>query len=128
MQIFQEEVDIWGNWNRVTFFKTENKKRVLALSILFNSIDNGPFRGCPRMGQGGGDKKNPLFKICHVSYNNKIWCSYTLPKEDRRNKLIGWYTPWVLLTSAFFNWKSPNFAISRNRDMDCIFIHNFYSF
>ena len=34
----------------------------------------------------------------------------------------------VLPTSAFFHQKSANFAISRNRDIDCILIHNFYLF
>ena len=59
MQIFQEEVDIWGNWNRVTFFKTENKKRVLALSILFNSIDNALFRAAHEWGSGGQKEPPP---------------------------------------------------------------------
>ena len=34
----------------------------------------------------------------------------------------------VLLTSAFFHWKSANFVVSRNTDIDCILTHNFYFF
>ena len=31
---------------------------------------------------GGGAKRSPLSKICHISYNDETWHSYTLPKED----------------------------------------------
>ena len=61
-------------------------------------------------------------------YNDETWRSYTLPKEDPRNTWIMWHTPWVLLTSPFFHRKSTNFAISRNADIDCILMHNFYLF
>ena len=27
----------------------------------------------------------PLPKICHISYNDETWHSYTLPKEDPKN-------------------------------------------
>ena len=53
---------------------------------------------------------------------------YTLPKEDQKNIRITWHTPWVLLTSAFFRWKSANFVVSRKTDADFILIHNFYFF
>ena len=33
-------------------------------------------------GWGGGPKWSPLPKICHTSYNDETWHSYTLPKED----------------------------------------------
>ena len=33
---------------------------------------------------------------------------------------------WFLLTSAFFHWKSVNFSISRNTDIDCICQYNFF--
>ena len=34
---------------------------------------------------GGGQKGSPLPKICHTSYNDETWHSYTLPKEDQKN-------------------------------------------
>ena len=48
-----------------------------------------------------------------VSCNDETWHSYTLPKEDPKNKLITWSSSWVLLKSAFFHQKLANFAISR---------------
>ena len=75
-------------------------------------------------GLGGGTKKN----LSHISYNDETWHSYTLAKGDPKNIWITWHTPWVLMISAFFQRKSANFAISRNTDIDCILIHNFYLF
>ena len=43
----------------------------------------------------GGPKSNPVSKICHISYNDETWHSYTLPKEDLRNIQITWDSPWV---------------------------------
>ena len=70
----------------------------------------------------------PLPKICHSYSRMMKFGSYTLAKEDPKNIWITWHTSWVLLTSAFFHRKSANFAISRNTDIDCILIHNFYLF
>ena len=81
-----------------------------------NPIQDGPFQGCSRM--------IPISKICHISYNDETWHSYTLSKKDPKNIWITWHTPWVMLTSAFFHRKSANFAISRNKDINCILIHN----
>ena len=39
-----------------------------------------------------------------------------------------WHTPWVLLTLAFFQRKSANFATSRNTDKDCIISNSFNFF
>ena len=36
--------------------------------------------------------------------------------------------PWVLLTSVFIQQKSENFVVSRNTNIDCILVHNFYFF
>ena len=69
----------------------------------------------------GGQKKAPSLNLSHISYNDEIWHSYNLPKEVPKNIWIMWHTPWVLLTSAFFLWKSANFAISRKRN-------NFFNF
>ena len=74
-----------------------------------------------------GNKKHPspLSEICHtyrkmmklgavMLYLKKIEKMY-----ESRNTLL------VLLTSAFFDQKSANFAILKNTDIDYIFIHNF---
>ena len=45
-------------------------------------------------------------------------------EKIQKNILITWHTPWVLLSSAFFHWKSPTFFITRNTDIDCNLIHN----
>ena len=45
-------------------------------------------------------------------------------QKIQKNILITWHTPWVLLSSAFFHWKSPTFFITRNTDIDCNLIHN----
>ena len=76
---------------------------------------------------GWGNKKHPspLSEICHtypkmmklgavMLYLKKIEKMY-----ESRNTLL------VLLTSAFFDQKSANFAILKNTDIDYIFIHNF---
>ena len=60
-----------------------------------------------------------------MAYNDETWHSYTLPKEDAK---IYKSRDTPLLTSAFFHWKSATFVISRNTDIDCILIHNFYFF
>ena len=79
-------------------------------------------------GWGAGKKVPPPLHLPHTSYNDETWHSYILPKEDPKNIWITWHTPWVLLTSAFFHRKSANFAISRNTDIDCILIQDFYLF
>ena len=55
--------------------------------------------------------------MSYISCNDDNWHSYTLPKEDPKN---------ILLTSTFFHWKSADFALPRNTDIDCIWTHNFY--
>ena len=37
-------------------------------------------------------------------------------------------TPWVVLTSSYFPRKSAIFVMSRNTDIDCVLIHNLFSF
>ena len=46
-----------------------------------NPIQDGLFRGCSRIGGGGGLFGPPLLKIRHTY----PWHSYTLPKEDPKN-------------------------------------------
>ena len=84
----------------------------MYLKILFISlIQDEPSLGCWRM-EGG--RRGVGLPYLHI-----------LPKEDPKNIWIMWYIPCVLLTYAIFHWKSVNFAISRNTNMDCILLHNF---
>ena len=120
--------------NRLVRYCGKSINNLLHWSSLEN-IDNSV--SCFRTGSGDRRaKKGPLPKICHtwwnlshtICYNDETWYSYTLPKEDPKNIWITLHTPWVLLTSAFFYWKSSNFGVSRNTDIDCTLIHNFYFF
>ena len=87
--------------------------------LWFNPIQDGPFWYCSQMPGGGRD--------CSCPTMMKLG-SYTLLKEDAKNAWIIWHTPWVLLTTAFFQRKSASFAISRNSNIDCILVHNFWFF
>ena len=84
-------------------------------------------------------RKDPDIQDEHFWYCSQMWgdyscptmmklVSYTLPKEDTKNVWITWHTPWVLLTTAFFQRKSASFAISRSTDIDCMLVHNFWFF
>ena len=75
----------------------------------------------------GGGKKASLPKI-QWSYNDETWYKHVLHKEDLKYIWITWHTPWILLTSEFFQRKSANLAISRNTNIDCILVHNFCFF
>ena len=66
--------------------------------------------------------------MSHIPYKDETWYSYTLPKENSKNTQVMWHTPWVLLSSAFFQRNWENFAISKNTDVDCVLAHNFYFF
>ena len=102
---------------------------LISSQFNFNAIQDGIFCGCSRMAGGRGAKMPPPSpKLSHLSYNDEIWHSCTLPKGDPKKIWITWYTPSVLLVSATFHRKSANFAISRNIEIDCILIHSFYLF
>ena len=49
-----------------------------------NPIQDAPFRGGSRM--GGGAKRSPLPKICHIYFAVMKLGSYNLLKEDPKNK------------------------------------------
>ena len=91
---------------------------------FFNPIQDGIFRGCSWMG-GGGQKGHPSLKS--VSHILQWWnlAQLYLTKENPKNLWITWHTAWFLLTSAFFHWKSANFVISINTDIDWNLVHNF---
>ena len=90
----------------------------LWMKMVLTQFRMGFIWAARRLGWGGGQKKAPLPKICHTFPAIVKLDSYTLPKEDPKNISITWHTPWVLLASAFFHWKSANFVISRNIDID----------
>ena len=94
--------------------------------VLLNRIQDGHFQGCSRM--GGWQKGSPYLKS--VTHILQWWNLTVVPylRKIQKNICITWHTSWVLLTSAFFHWKSAIFAISRNTDIDCILVHNFYFF
>ena len=105
----------WQKTNEFPSYIQVNRNRML---FSINPIQMVFFGAA----HGWGAKKvpPPLLKICHTYHTMMKFGSYTLPKEDPKTIWITWHTPWVLLTSAFFNQKSANFAMSRNTDIDSI--------
>ena len=88
---------------------------------LFDPIQNVPFWDCPR--------KVPHSKICHTCPTKiKFDTVQYYLKKIQKNIYNTWHTPWVLLASEFFQWRSANFAISRNANIDCILVHNSWLF
>ena len=89
----------------------------------FNPIHDWSFRGCSWMEERG--KKSSLPKISHT-YPTTMKLGTFVPYLKKIQKI---YEPrdnhWALLISAFLYRKSTNFAILKNRDIDCILIHNF---
>ena len=56
----------------------------MIIAETINSFDNEPFWCCLWM----GGQKVPLPKnFSHISFNDKTWHSYTLPKKDKKRKL-----------------------------------------
>ena len=101
--------------------KTFKKQRPLTLFRM------GFFRAAYGCWGGGGGRKAPLPKIfSHISYNDETWHGYTLPKEDLKKSMNHMTLPLSSADISIFHQKSANFAISRNRYIDCILIHNFY--
>ena len=94
----------------ILYCKKNNLAPIFTTSkFAINPIQDGLFQGCSRM--VGGQKCHPFLKCVTHILNDKTWRRYTLPKEDPKNIWITSRTPWVLLTSAFFQWKSANFVI-----------------
>ena len=101
--------------------KAFKKQRPLTLFRM------GFFRAAYGCWVGGGAERPPSLKFFHTYPTMmKLGTVIPYPKKIWKNLWITWHSPWVLLTSAFFHQKSANFAISRNRYIDCILIHNFY--
>ena len=92
-----------------------------------NPGQDGIFRSCSWRGGGREAKSPPSSSLKSVIHIIQWWNleNYTSPKDDPKNMWVTRCTPWVLLTSAFFHWKSANLAISENTDTDWILLHNF---
>ena len=111
LKIFSVNVTKFGIFNGKLHFSCNGR----FLLSLFNPIQDRPFRGCLRM---GGVKISPsLISVTRIM-------KWNLSKKDPKIKKITWHTPWVLLISGFFYWKSSTFVISRYAVIDCILMHN----
>ena len=90
-----------------------------------NPIQDGLFRGCSRM-RGGGRKKAPSLKsVTHILQCSNLAQLYLT--QRRLKKYMNRVThPLSSADIRIFHRKSANFAVSRNTDIDCILIHNFY--
>ena len=80
------------------------------------------------MGGVGGAKRPPSLKSVTHTHNDETWHSYTLPKEDQKKYMNHVTHPLSSAHFSIFHRKSANFAISRNRDINCILVHNFCLF
>ena len=79
-------------------------------------------------GWGGRAKRLSLPKICHT-YPTVMKLGTVIPYPKRSKKYMNLVTlPLSSAEISIFHRKSANFAISRNTDIDCILIHNFYLF
>ena len=103
-------------------------KHILNLHIFYTHILTLIRMDLFGASHGWGGKKITLFKICHT-YPKMMKLGtviHYLKKIKKTYKLRD--TPWILLTSKCFHWKSATFFISRNIDIDCILIHNCWFF
>ena len=75
-----------------------------------------------RAAHGWGGKKAHLLKICHT-YPAIMKLGTVIPYLKKIQKIFE--SRDVILKSAFFHWKSANFVVPRNTDIDCILVHNF---
>ena len=72
---------------------------------------------------GGVGKKSPFLKS--VTHILQWWKMAVIISERRSKKYVNHMTHFF---EFFFHRKSANFAMPKNTDIDCILIHNFWSF
>ena len=109
------------------FSKVHAKILLCSTNEIFNPIQDGLFRDCSRMGEGGRAFWPTLRKICHTNPTMMklgTVISY-LRKIQRMYKSSDTPLEFFLLASAFFHRKSANFATSRNTYIDWNLIDNF---
>ena len=101
------------------------KLRTHIVAFDVNPVKDGRFWDCSRIGEW--EQKAPLHRISHT-YPTMMKLGTVLPyiKKIQKNIWITWHTLWVLLTSAFFQWKSANFAISANASYRLYMIISLY--
>ena len=63
----------------------QNKKNIFLYDIDETHIWPYSVWAFLRLLTGGGPKRLPPKNLSHISYNDKTWYSYTLPKEDPEN-------------------------------------------
>ena len=103
------------------------KLRTHIVAFDVNPVKDGRFWGCSRIGEW--EQKAPLHRFSHT-YPTMMKLGTVVPyiKKIQKDIWITWHTLWVLLTSAFFHWKSANFAISANASYRLCMIISYDSF
>ena len=95
---------------------------LIRYKIIFNPIQDGPFRGCSQM--WAGVKTPPLPKICHT-YPTIMKLGTVMRYLKKIQKHINHAThPLSSADISISHRKSAIFIISRNTDIDCILVHN----
>ena len=91
-----------------------------------NPIQDGLFWGCSRM----EEPKRPIPTLKFVTHILQWWNLAQLYLTQRRSKNYMNHVTHSLISAdiGIFSSKISNFAISRNTDIDCVLIHNFYLF
>ena len=73
----------------------------------------------------GVEQIGPLPKICHT-YPTMMKLGTVIPYLKKIQKIYeSRDTPVTSADISIFHWKSANFVISRNTDIDCILVHDF---
>ena len=131
--------------SRVTNLEnTEKKERafyrvILRGSLIFYFIltlfrKDGSFGACSPMcvfvwGGGGCCKKHPLLPKIFHTYHTMTKLGTVIPYLKKTQKYMHHVThPLSSADISIFHQKSANFALSKNTDIDCIFVHNLYFF
>ena len=73
----------------------------------------------------GGAKRPPSLKSVTHPAMMKLGTVIPYLNKIQKNMNHVMHPLSSLLTSTFIRWKSANFVISRNADIDCILVHRF---
>ena len=104
-------------WSFECFFN-----RLCTMFLFLNSIQDGHFWGCSRM----GNKKTLLPKICHTYYTMmKLGTVIPYLKKIQKIHKSRDTPPDFCWHQHFFHRKLANFVISRNTGIDWILVHKF---
>ena len=103
---------------------------VASSSPRANPVQDGPFWDCSQMGGRGGVVKSPppVPNICHT-HPTMVKLDTLILYLKKIKKYINHVThPLSSADISIFCWKSANFSISWNTDIDFILIHYFKFF